>query len=66
MRRLPVLFRPQARPDLLEGLRTVSFERSAVIAYRVERGAMRVFYGGRDVEAFYADGAGDEPREPSS
>ncbi|MCJ2135522.1 type II toxin-antitoxin system RelE/ParE family toxin [Methylobacterium sp. J-026] len=57
------------RDDLLEGLRTVSFERSAVITYRVERGAVRifnVFYGGRDVAAFYGDGTGDEPRGPSS
>ncbi|WP_091863387.1 type II toxin-antitoxin system RelE/ParE family toxin [Methylobacterium brachiatum] len=44
------------RDDLSEGLRTVPFERSAVIAYRVERGSVRIlniFYGGRDFEAFY-------------
>ncbi|WP_409565470.1 type II toxin-antitoxin system RelE/ParE family toxin [Methylobacterium sp. J-001] len=44
------------RDDLSEGLRTVPFERSAIIAYRVERGSVRIlniFYGGRDFEAFY-------------
>ncbi|WP_348270975.1 type II toxin-antitoxin system RelE/ParE family toxin [Methylobacterium sp. ARG-1] len=30
------------RDDLSEGLRTVPFERSAVIAYRVERGSVRI------------------------
>jgi toxin ParE1/3/4 len=37
-------------------LRTATFERSAVIAYIVEDGAVRIiniFYGGRDYEALY-------------
>ena len=41
------------RNDLLPGLRTVPFERSAVIAYVVEQDMIRiinVFYGGRDFE----------------
>lgn len=44
------------RDDLEPGLRTVPFERSAVIAYRVEVDRVRivnVFYGGRDFEALY-------------
>ena len=46
------------RDDLEPGLRTVPFERSALIAYKVEPGCVRVtnvFYGGRDYEAFYRD-----------
>ena len=49
------------RDDLAPGLRTVPFERSAVIAYIVEGGAVQIiniFYGGRDYEALY-------PRGPS-
>jgi toxin ParE1/3/4 len=45
-----------ARDDLEPGLRTVSFEKSAVIAYKVEQDAVRIgniFYGGRDFEALY-------------
>lgn len=44
------------RDDLEPGLRTVPFEHSAVIAYRVEADRVRiinVFYGGRDFEALY-------------
>jgi toxin ParE1/3/4 len=44
------------RDDLAPGLRTVPFERSAVIAYIVEGGAVQItniFYGGRDYEALY-------------
>ena len=44
------------RDDLEPGLRTVPFERSAVIAYRIESERVRiiaVFYGGRDYEALY-------------
>lgn len=43
------------RNDLEEGLRTVPFERSAVIAYRVGEAVeiLNVFYGGRDYEALY-------------
>lgn len=49
----------QSRNDLSQGLRTVPFERSAVIAYLVESDRVRitnVFYGGRDYEAVYRDG----------
>ncbi|WP_407518682.1 type II toxin-antitoxin system RelE/ParE family toxin [Methylobacterium oryzisoli] len=44
------------RDDLEPGLRTVPFERTAVIAYRVEGDRVlitNVFYGGRDFEALY-------------
>lgn len=44
------------RDDLELGLRTVPFERTAVIAYKVEQEAVRIgniFYGGRDFEALY-------------
>ena len=44
------------RDDLEPGLLTVSFERCAVIAYKVEAERVRitnVFYGGRDFEALY-------------
>ncbi|SDN45109.1 toxin ParE1/3/4 [Methylobacterium phyllostachyos] len=53
------------RDDLEPGLRTVPFERSAVIAYRVGAESVtitNVFYGGRDFEAlFQAAHADDEP-----
>ncbi|MCJ2058764.1 type II toxin-antitoxin system RelE/ParE family toxin [Methylobacterium sp. J-048] len=53
------------RDDLEPGLRTVPFERSAIIAYRVEANWVRitnVFYGGRDFEALYrSDRPDDEP-----
>jgi toxin ParE1/3/4 len=51
----------RARDGLERGLRTVTFEHSAVIAYKVEEGAVRitnVFYGGRDYEALF--GGDDE------
>ncbi len=43
------------RNDLAEGLRTVPFERSAVIVYRVGKTVeiLSIFYGGRDYEAIY-------------
>jgi len=48
----------------------VAFERSAVIAYRVERGSVRIlniFYGGRHLEAVYrGDTAGGAQEPPSS
>ncbi|UYW29277.1 type II toxin-antitoxin system RelE/ParE family toxin [Methylorubrum extorquens] len=50
------------RDDLEPGLRTVPFEHSAVIAYRVEADRVRVvnvFYGGRDFEALYRGHAPD-------
>jgi toxin ParE1/3/4 len=51
------------RDDLAPGLRTVPFERVAVIAYRVEPDRVlitNVFYGGRDFEALYRGHAPDE------
>ena len=47
----------------MAGLRTVPFERSAVIAYRVENDTVEItniFYGGQDYEALYK---GLEPQE---
>jgi toxin ParE1/3/4 len=47
------------RDDLLAGLRTVPFERSAVIAYVIEQDMVwitNIFYGGRDFEALLRDG----------
>ena len=44
------------RDDLAPGLRTVAFERRAVIAYLVEGDKVvitNVFFGGRDYEAIY-------------
>jgi toxin ParE1/3/4 len=49
---LPTRGRP--RDDIREGLRTLAFERRAVIAYFVESGAVivtRIFYRGQDFEA---------------
>jgi toxin ParE1/3/4 len=48
------------RDDLEPGLRTVPFETSAVIAYRVTATVdiINIFYGGRDYEALYR---GHEP-----
>jgi toxin ParE1/3/4 len=45
------------RDDLSPGLRTVPFERTAVIAYRVGDVVeiTNVFYGGRDYESLYRD-----------
>lgn len=43
------------RDDLQTGLRTVPFEKSAVIAYRIGETVdiTNIFYGGRDYEALY-------------
>jgi toxin ParE1/3/4 len=49
-------FAGRLRDDLAPGLRTVPFERSAVIVYEVKGdwvSIVNVFYGGRDYEAFY-------------
>jgi toxin ParE1/3/4 len=46
----------RSRDDLAAGLRTVPFERRAVIDYRVTDEIVEitnVFYGGRDYEALY-------------
>jgi toxin ParE1/3/4 len=51
---LPYGGRP--RDDLEPGLRTVPFERKAVIAYKVSGDVVEIisiFYGGRDYEALY-------------
>ena len=60
---LPLGGRP--RDDLAPGLRTVPFERRAIIVYKVEPSCVRivnVFYGGRDYEALYLglSGGGDD------
>jgi toxin ParE1/3/4 len=50
------------RDDLAPGLRTVPFERTAVIAYRVDHVVeiTNIFYGGRNYEAVYRLGIDDE------
>lgn len=51
------------RDDLELGVRTAPFERTAVIAYEVEKDAVRIgniFYGGRDFEALYPAGTLDD------
>lgn len=51
------------RDDLEPGLRTVPFERTAVIAYQVEADRVlitNVFYGGRDFEALYREPESEE------
>ena len=55
------------RHDLKPGLRTVPFERSAIIAYRIEADRViitNVFYGGRDFEALYRTIAPDDESAP--
>lgn len=45
------------RADLATGLRTSAFERRVPIAYRVENETVvieQVFYGGQDIDAFFA------------
>ncbi|MDX8523813.1 type II toxin-antitoxin system RelE/ParE family toxin [Mesorhizobium sp. MSK_1335] len=47
------------REDMMQGLRTVPFEHSAVIAYVIEGDTVfivNVFYGGRDLEALMRGG----------
>jgi toxin ParE1/3/4 len=44
------------RDDLEPGMRTVPFEHSAIIAYKVEEKSVviiNIFYGGRDFDSFY-------------
>jgi toxin ParE1/3/4 len=56
------------RDDLAPGLRTVAFERRAVVAYRVEGDKVvisNIFFGGRDYEAIYR-GREPEPDHYSS
>jgi toxin ParE1/3/4 len=50
--------RGSPRADLVAGLRTVSFERRAVIAYRVEADSvriLRVLHRGRDMGGAFSD-----------
>ncbi len=54
----------RARNDLLQGLRILSFERKAVVAYRVladEVEVTNIFYGGRDWEVIISDSADENP-----
>jgi toxin ParE1/3/4 len=54
-----VPFGGRARDDLQVGLRTVPFERSTIIVYKVETARVRIvniFYGGRDYESLYQGG----------
>jgi toxin ParE1/3/4 len=49
-------FGGRSRDDLAVGLRTVPFEHTAVITYKVDGEYVRVtnvFYGGRDYESLY-------------
>lgn len=48
--------------DLQAGLRTVPFEKSAVIAYRIGETVdiTNIFYGGRNYEALYKDAPEEE------
>lgn len=51
-------FGGRPRDDLFPGLRTVPFEKRAVIAYLVGEDTVdvtNVFYGGRDYEALYRE-----------
>jgi toxin ParE1/3/4 len=55
------------RSDLEPGLRTVPFERSAIIAYRIDADQVmitNVFYGGRDFEALYRTITPDDEPAP--
>lgn len=54
----------RVRDDLAQGLRTVTFERSALICYLVDEESVwitNVFHGGRDIAAFFS---GETPGEP--
>ena len=51
------------REDLAVGLRTIAFERVAVIAYRVSDDRIvvtNIFYGGRDIDALHPLGSDDD------
>jgi toxin ParE1/3/4 len=52
----------RARDDLKQGVRTLPFERTAVITYRVlsdEVEVLNIFYGGCDWETIVADVSGE-------
>ena len=56
------------RSDLEDGLRTVPFEHSAVIAYKIQNNCVditNIFYGGRDYEAFYLGTSIDDEESQS-
>jgi toxin ParE1/3/4 len=58
-----VPFGGRSRDDLQKGLRTVPFEHSAIIAYKVEDDRVditNIFYGGRDYETFYVGALPDD------
>jgi toxin ParE1/3/4 len=64
---LPYGGRP--RDDLERGLRTVAFERRAVVTYKLESNCVRivnVFYGGRDYEALYGGSKKDQEQTNDS
>jgi toxin ParE1/3/4 len=54
------------RDDLSPGLRTVPFEKTAVIAYRITDAVeiANVFYGARDYESLYRGATPPETDEP--
>lgn len=48
----------RVRPELMPGLRLLSFVRSAMVAYVIEDNVVRItniFWAGQDYEAFYLD-----------
>jgi toxin ParE1/3/4 len=52
------------RDDLETGLRTVPFEHTAIIAYKVENERVEIaniFYGGRDYQTFYLGRLENDP-----
>ena len=56
----------RARGDLQHGVRTLPFERIAVITYRVlldEVEVLNIFYGGRDWETIVADMSGESSED---
>jgi toxin ParE1/3/4 len=56
----------RARDDLKQGVRTLPFERIAVITYRVltdEVEVLNIFYGGRDWETIVTDMSVENPED---
>jgi toxin ParE1/3/4 len=63
-----VPFGGRRRDDLEPGLRTVPFEHSAIIAYKIESDRVEItniFYGRRDYESFYLSSSLDD-EDPES
>jgi toxin ParE1/3/4 len=53
----------RARNDLKQGIRTLPFERTAVITYQIlsdEVEVLNIFYGGRDWEVIVSSMSSDE------